>query len=40
MDGEANNIELTTAHKTENDSIDEVEKAEEAEAMKLLNLDK
>lgn len=39
MDGETNSIELTTTHKTECDSIDEVEKAEEAEAMRLLNLE-
>ena len=39
MDGEANSIELTTQHKTENDSVDTVEKEEEI-AMKLLNVSK
>ena len=38
MDGETNNIELTTKHVTDADEIDKVEKEEEAKAMKLLNL--
>lgn len=39
MDGEANNIELTTTYQTDANSIDDVEKEEEI-AMKLLNVSK